>query len=144
MCEVVIITQRGIMFQIQPTNPRRIESDPTIFVFLHSNLCLLPPIWLMRHVFAPLLVLQKIIYASSLLSSCWPRPSFVFLNRVQHHLGGILGVVCLVSLCPIVTDCVREYRSGTVKSSCGNGTTNIRISLEAVLSILIPIFPSGG
>jgi hypothetical protein len=57
---------------------------------------------------------------------------------VQHHLDRVVLRVVLVSLGPVVADSVCEDRTVLVERSRGDATANVGVSLQAVLSILVP------
>jgi len=57
---------------------------------------------------------------------------------MQHNLVGSLRGVGGVALAPVVADSVGEDASGTVESSRGDGSADGRVTLQTVLSILVP------
>lgn len=57
---------------------------------------------------------------------------------MQHNLDRIALRVVLVSLAPIVTNGISKDAAILVESRRRNAATHVRISLETVLSVLVP------
>ena len=66
------------------------------------------------------------------------RLALVGLNRMQHDLGRILLVVTLESLRPVVANGVGEDGSVLVERGGGDASTDVGVSLQTVLGILVP------
>lgn len=57
---------------------------------------------------------------------------------MQHNLNGIVLVVVLIALTPVVADSISEDRARCVERSGGDASSNVGISLQSVLRVLIP------
>ena len=57
---------------------------------------------------------------------------------MQLDLDGILRCVPAEALAPVVADCVGEDVSVPREGSCCDGAANLGVTLETVLSVLVP------
>ena len=57
---------------------------------------------------------------------------------MQHDLVGVVCPVALVTLAPVIADCVREDVTGPAEVCRGNAAANVRVSLQSVLGVLVP------
>lgn len=57
---------------------------------------------------------------------------------MQHNLGRVVGGVGLVSLAPVIANGIGKNGTGLVEFGGGDTTTDIWITLQSVLGILIP------
>lgn len=61
---------------------------------------------------------------------------------MQHNLVRELRRISSVPLAPIVTHSISKDIAGTIKRSTGDSPANRRITLETMLSVLIPVMKS--
>ena len=68
------------------------------------------------------------------------RTGFALIAKdgVKFNLCGILGRVTTVAFTPVVADCVGENVSVFGKGGGNDAAANFGVTLEAVLSVLVP------
>jgi len=89
-------------------------------------------------IFPPLDRQECIRTSRSSLLGIGSRLALIARDTVQHDLVGVLGVVGSVSLVPIVRDGVREDGAVVVEVSAADASTNLRVTLQTVLGVLVP------
>lgn len=57
---------------------------------------------------------------------------------MQHDLDGVLRVVRLMTLAPVVADCVGKYRAVSVEGRGRDCAIDRGIALKAVLGVFVP------
>ncbi len=57
---------------------------------------------------------------------------------MQHHLVGVVRVVRHVAFTPVISDSICKDGPGTVERGGCDATTDCRVALESVLSVLVP------
>lgn len=67
-----------------------------------------------------------------------PRLALVRLDRVQHDLGRVLGIVALVPLAPVVAHSIGEDGASLVEGRRRDASSHVRVSLEPVFGVLVP------
>ena len=58
---------------------------------------------------------------------------------MQHNLDGVAGSVGLMPLTPIIADRISKNCARPVERGSGDGSSDIGVSLESMLGVLIPI-----
>lgn len=85
-----------------------------------------------------LLLLLTVAAAILTLLGARPGLALVSLDRVQHHLVGVVLAVRHVALAPVVAHSVRKDVTARIEGRGRDASSHGRVALKSVLSVLIP------
>lgn len=85
-----------------------------------------------------LVVTQRRMLESSSLLSTRSRLDLLWLHAMQHHLVDKLWGILLISLTPVIANCICEHCALSIKRGGSYRSSNSWVSLQSVLRVTVP------
>lgn len=85
-----------------------------------------------------LVVTQRRMLESSSLLSTRSRLDFLWLHAMQHHFVDKLWGILLISLTPVIANCICEHCTLSIKRGGSYRPSNSWVTLQSVLRITVP------